>query len=128
MFELEQPASDSLFYEEECALLAGCLPSSWRAMVSRRQAPPSRGFSPETGRPVWDVAEVLRWQASRPGRGNWARANERSSPAQRLQGYSLGRHPAWQPVAPHERSEAPPPARKRWVTPRLPVLSSESER
>lgn len=90
-----EPVAGATFYEEECALVAGCLPSTWRAMVSRRQAPPSRGFCVNTGRKVWDTAEVLRWHASRPGRGNWARGQVRKVPSKRLQGYALGRAPAW---------------------------------
>lgn len=127
VFELEQPASDSLLYEEECALLAGCLPSTWRAMVSRRQAPPSRGFSPETGRRVWDASEVLRWQAYRPGRGNWARGRARTQPSTRLSAYSLGSSPAWQPPSPQASSQGSQLSHKPWVTPRLPSLPSDSD-
>jgi hypothetical protein len=124
MFDLEQPAIGGTFFEEECALIAGCLPSSWRAMVSRHGAPPSRGFCSETGRRVWDAPEVLRWQASRPGSGNWSRGHARSQPSTRLRAYALGNEPAWRLPTPRVRTRASRPRRRPWLTPRVPSLSS----
>lgn len=125
MFDVDHSSTGSTLYAEECSLLAGCLPPSWRAMVSRRQAPPPRGFCPETGRRVWDAREVLRWQAARPGSGNWARGNARSRPSTRLRGYALAGDPAWRPAVPTRRCERAVRSRsatRPWVTPRLPAL------
>ena len=50
--------------------------STWRAYVARGQAPKPAGYSPTTGRRVWDRDEVQAWQRARPGRGNWAKQDQ----------------------------------------------------
>lgn len=44
-------------------------PSTWRAYVARGQAPKPIGFHPDTGRRVWDEAQVTAWADQRPGQG-----------------------------------------------------------
>lgn len=51
----------------DVAWMAGMLPSTLSAMVTRGQAPASTGSVGST--PTWDVAAVQEWLASRPGRG-----------------------------------------------------------
>lgn len=53
---------------EQCAELAGVGASTWRAYVSRGQAPAPSGFDPESGARVWDEAQVRAWLVERPGR------------------------------------------------------------
>jgi hypothetical protein len=55
----------------EAATLAGVAASTWRAYVARGQAPAPVGYSPRSGRRVWDAQVVRTWLAARPGRGNW---------------------------------------------------------
>ena len=114
MFDLAL-ATGATFTAEECAAVAGCLPQSWLSMVTRRFAPPSRGFCPETGVRVWDVNEVLAWQAARPGRGNWVKKDARSSRHMRTRSYSFGGEPAW-------RESTASTDSVKMVRPRLPFI------
>lgn len=55
----------------QAAKIAGVTPSTWRAYVSRGQAPQP---VQQVGRtPLWDRTQVDAWQKSRPGRGRWGR-------------------------------------------------------
>lgn len=55
---------------QQAAAHAGIQPSTWRAMVTRGQAPPHLpGYDPVSGLRVWDADVVRVWQATRPGRG-----------------------------------------------------------
>lgn len=125
MFELAL-ATGATFTADECAAIAGCLPKTWLSMVTRRFAPPSRGFSPESGERVWDVDEILKWQAARPGRGNWAKGKERSlrHAHNRARTYSFGGHPAFKEktvfVNPDLDFYVPPV--KSGLPPRLPFI------
>lgn len=133
MFDLAL-AVGATFTADECAAVAGCLPKSWMSMVSRHYAPPSRGFSPETGERVWDVDEVLSWQRNRPGRGNWASGMARRHPQTRTRLYSFGGQPAWRPALPHAPKPKPVSTEPSWLPakmknrvrlrPRLPVVSA----
>jgi hypothetical protein len=116
VFELAL-ATGATFTADECAAVAGCLPKSWLSMVTRRCAPPSRGFSPETGERVWDVDEVMKWQIARPGRGNWARDRNRNLCYAHLRArlYSFGGDPAWKP----QRDVF---SDKKVIRPRLPFI------
>lgn len=51
----------------ECATIAGCAQSTWRAYVARSQAPkPTHRVGHSN---LWDAAEVRAWAADRPGMG-----------------------------------------------------------
>lgn len=49
----------------QCAEHAGIKPATWRAMVSRKQAPAR--IRPDVA--LWDAATVRAWHARRPGQG-----------------------------------------------------------
>ena len=55
--------------EVEAAGLAGVARSTFRAYVSRGQAPAPVGYSGTTGLREWDRADIEHWLANRPGRG-----------------------------------------------------------
>lgn len=62
---------DGLLTSGECAQLAGCTPSTWRAYVARGQAPAPVAA---VGRSkLWDAQQVREWATARPGRGRWGR-------------------------------------------------------
>jgi hypothetical protein len=56
---------------EQVADLIGVSYATWRSYRARGQALEPAGRDPETGRLVWDRDEVIAWNDSRPGRGNW---------------------------------------------------------
>jgi len=50
------------------AARAGVAPSTWRAYVTRGQAPPADGIDEGFGRPYWLETTVDRWKRDRHGR------------------------------------------------------------
>ncbi len=68
---------DRLLTLAEAAERAGVKEPTWRAYVSRGQAPKHDERDPETGRPLWRESTLSGW--ARPGRGRWGLRGE--SPA-----------------------------------------------
>jgi hypothetical protein len=72
---------DELVGNATAAAHIGVAPSTWRSWVQRGYAPAPirRQIRGGHALPVWDRAEVDRWQASRRGQG-WARGTTRPRP------------------------------------------------
>jgi hypothetical protein len=92
--------SEAVFSTSECAALLGCQPSTWRSLVSRRQAPPPLPDrrSPR-GESLWDARVFLLWMAVRPGRGNHETGRKRFSPQVRTRPWSQAGSPVFREKA-----------------------------
>lgn len=61
MFVLDSLTPDTIL-ADECAVLAGCSPEEWLALVDRGEAPAPVGVRHREGVSEWNVTEVLSWR------------------------------------------------------------------